>query len=516
MSTVRQVAAPRKSKSPWRRRILICALLLSPVFLTLSGVIISRRSGDRELERAIAEADRLDPGWRLPDLEAKRLPVPDPAKNGIDQVARIRNASPPMGWPQWPFPQFDDDPSYLKLVRTALEESLEGDRMAATLLNSEQERVLRAELIRIGATIEMARRLPEFPYGRFPLKWTKDFVSTPFLHRMPARWVAGILTYDARLRAHDGDVAGALQDVRSILHASRAIGDEPTLQSQLIRIACDTLAVKALENSLACGRVSERQLAELQKELEIEAQTPFFLTGIRGERAGYDAVLEKIQQGEFSLSEYHRFMIRTGGILIPWGMVAELTPSYYLKFVTTYLDPQSERAEVLQLMNELVEIGKLPAPEMTTVMNAKEKVWVQDKPYRSNLVFQANRYVSADIRAKAILRTAYTALAVERFNLANGRWPDNLQETVPSYLQSVPIDPFDGAPLRMVQKGSAIVIYSLSQDRVDQGGSLLADPTSTGSDVGFVLHDPGQRRQLAQPFVFPPHPSPIQATGAKQ
>ena len=516
MSTVHQLAAPRKSKPLRRRRILICALLLSPIFLTLFGVFVSRRRGDQALERAIAEADRLDPGWRLPDLEAKRLPVPAPAKNGIDQVARIRNASPPMGWPQWPFPQFVDDPTYLKLVRADLEASLEGDRLAPTLLNSEQERVLRAELTRTAAAIEMARRLPEFPYGRFPLKWSKDFISTPFLHRMPARWVASLMMYDARFRAHEGDLAGALQDVRSIIHASRAIGDEPTLQSQLIRIACDTIAVKALESSLACGRVSERQLAELQKELEIEAETAFFLTGIRGERAGYDSVLEKIQQGEFSLSEYHRFMIRTGGILIPWGMVAELTPSYYLKFVTTYLDPQSERAEVLQLMTELVEIGKLPAPEMATVMNAKERVWVQDKPYRSNLVFQANKYVSADVRAKAILRMAYTALAVERFHLANGRWPDKLQEIVPGYLQSVPIDPFDGAPLRMARKGSAIVVYSVSQDRVDQGGTLLADPTNTGSDVGFVLHDPAQRRQPAQSFVFPPRPAPIETNGGKQ
>ncbi len=497
-----------RNSKPWRRRPLwICALVLIPVLLALFAYFSSHYAGDKRLQEAIAEADRLDPDWRLADLEAKQLPFPDPAKNGIDQVVRIRNASPPRAWPEWPFTQFDNDPTYLKEVRKAMDSSLVGDRMAPTLLNAEQERVLRAELTRNAASIEQARRLPEYPYGRFPVRWSKDYFSTVFTHRMFARWVGNLMTYDARLCAHEGDVTGAFQDVKATIYASRAIGVEPTLQSQLVRIQCDTIADQILEKSLACGRGSEKELLDLQKVLEQEAQTPFFLTGIRGERACLDAVMERIQNGEFTIGEYWRFMT-DGGTFFPWGRVAPVGAAFFLKTVTTYLNVRNERAELLHLINEFVEFGKLPAEEMAKSISAKEKVWIQQYPFKDNLVYESSRYVMADLRAKAILRTAYTGLAMERFHLAKGHWPNTLQELVPSYLSAVPLDPFDGAPLRLVRKGSAVIVYSVSNDLVDDGGVLLIDPTSKGSDIGFVLHDPNQRRQPAKPFEFPKRLTP--------
>jgi hypothetical protein len=477
------------------------------VSLTIAAYVVSRYAGDRRLQEAIAEADRLDPDWRAVDLEAKRLPVPDPAKNGIDQLVRIRNASPPRGWPEWPFSQFDADPAYLKEVRKVMESSLEGDRMAPTLLNAEQERVLRAELTRNAASIEQARHMPEYPYGRFPVKLTKDYLSTVFTHRMFARWVGNLMTYDARLRAHDGDVVGAIQDVKSTIYASRALGDEPFLQSQLVRILCDTIAAQVLEKSLACGRASEKTLLDLQKELEQEAKTPFFLTGIRGERACLDAVMESIQNGEFSLGRYSRFMT-DGGTIFPFGRMSPVGAAFFLKYLTTYLNVRNERAELLTLMNELVELGKLPAEEMVKAIKDKEKVWLQHYPFRDNLVYGASKHVMADLRAKAILRTAYTALALERFHLAKGHWPGTLQELVPNYLSAVPMDPFDGAPLRLVRKGTMVIVYSVSSDLVDNGGVLHSDPTSDGSDIGFVLHDPSQRRQPGKPFLFPKRSTP--------
>jgi len=45
------------------------------------------------------------------------------------------------------------------------------------------------------------------------------------------------------------------------------------------------------------------------------------------------------------------------------------------------------------------------------------------------------------------MRSAITAVAVERYQLGNGRWPDKLEDLVPGYLNSIPIDPFDGQPL---------------------------------------------------------------------
>jgi hypothetical protein len=70
----------------------------------------------------------------------------------------------------------------------------------------------------------------------------------------------------------------------------------------------------------------------------------------------------------------------------------------------------------------------------------------------------------------AYLRTSITAIAVERFRLAHGRLPENLNELVPQFLSAVPIDPFDGQPLRYHRLAKGYVIYSIGSDDHDDGG----------------------------------------------
>src|SRR5262249_42542819 len=157
---------------------------------------------------------------------------------------------------------------------------------------------------------------------------------------------------------------GALHDVKSVLFASRALGDEETLISQLVRIACDGVAVRMLERSLACGRASEQVLADLQKELEQEAETPFFLTGLRGERACLDRMLESVQKGEISFTQLRQLMTGfvIGGRLNSWQ--AEVNN------VRFYLNIRNERAQYLHYTNELVEFAKQPTWKMIEAIEA--------------------------------------------------------------------------------------------------------------------------------------------------
>ena len=99
-------------------------------------------------------------------------------------------------------------------------------------------------------------------------------------------------------------------------------------------------------------------------------------------------------------------------------------------------------------------------------------------------------------------------LAVERYRRATNRWPKALTDLVPAYLAKVPIDPFDGAPLRYRRLGDGLVIYSVGPDGKDNGGNLdkpddpqeliirFDDATKEGTDLGFRLWDVPQRRQL--------------------
>lgn len=78
----------------------------------------------------------------------------------------------------------------------------------------------------------------------------------------------------------------------------------------------------------------------------------------------------------------------------------------------------------------------------------------------------------------ALCRTSIAALAIERFRRANaGQAPASLDELVPTYLAAVPMDPFDGKPLKYKLDADSYVVYSVDRDRADDGGVLYGHGT---------------------------------------
>src|SRR4051794_28999200 len=70
----------------WRRRLLRLGIPLVLAAAAVIGWAISATSG---LSSAVRDADRLDPGWRLEELEAKRAVYPD-AENAAAVIARLK------------------------------------------------------------------------------------------------------------------------------------------------------------------------------------------------------------------------------------------------------------------------------------------------------------------------------------------------------------------------------------------------------------------------------------------
>lgn len=427
-------------------------------------------------------------------------------------VFRIRAAKPNTAWPDWPFPSAKGDVAKLKDLRARMDQSFEGDRLEPALLNEEQERVLRAELKRAAEAVVLARQMPDYPYGKYPIKWSKDFVSTMLPHVQEVRSLANLLDYDSRLQAHDNDIAAAFRDAKAIIYGSRAIGDEEIIISHLVRIACDSVAIRALERSLALGQTTEDVLADLQQTLIEEERVPFFLMGMRGERACLDQMLEHVQNGEITFSDFRRIMFNArilGSVLGVSGGSNNIR--FELDNLKAYLTMNGERARQMQYLTEIIELSKLPTWEALKAIEDKNREQAVQAPLVVSRFAESTRLYVADLRAKALLRTAFTGLAIERFRLAKGHWPVSLGELVPRYLSEIPRDPFDGAPLRLVCKEGKLIIYSVSLDRIDQGGTLLADPNADGSDVGFVLHDSATRRRPGKPFQFPDDPAAAKA-----
>ncbi len=104
-------------------------------------------------------------------------------------------------------------------------------------------------------------------------------------------------------------------------------------------------------------------------------------------------------------------------------------------------------------------------------------------------------YFGVEWRARTYLDLAHIGIAVERYRLATGHFPEKLEELVPTYISTIPQDPYTqmAAPLRYLLKpdGSCIV-YSVFEDGTDDNGASFDRGTEKG-DLIFTLLPPEQR-----------------------
>jgi len=109
----------------------------------------------------------------------------------------------------------------------------------------------------------------------------------------------------------------------------------------------------------------------------------------------------------------------------------------------------------------------------------------------SRMVFPSiTTVVAREARAVAVTRVAATALAVERYRLANGSLPTALAELVPAFLAEVPSDPFTGASLQYRLCEPGFVVYSVGEDQHDDGGTERGSRGSLyqpGTDIVFKV-----------------------------
>ena len=68
-----------------------------------------------------------------------------------------------------------------------------------------------------------------------------------------------------------------------------------------------------------------------------------------------------------------------------------------------------------------------------------------------------------------------TGFALAAYRADEGKYPDRLDQLVPTYVDRVPEDRFSGAALVYRPKGKGYVLYSVGPNMQDDGGRGLED-----------------------------------------
>jgi hypothetical protein len=467
---------PRKK---WLIAIAIVSVLLLPLILAVGWRVVTGRSDHARLLQLQAELDATDPGWRLEDiLAAHEASLPPGDQNAITATEGAKRLLP-KAYLDWR----EDHSDWLPKEPNQLPQP-------SDLARAREARSAAAD------AIAEARRLRELPKGGgVKLTIKPDVISTLIPHTQNIRESSLLLHLDAVMAAYDGDPDRAVASVHAGVYVGRAIGEEPFLVSMLIRMTCARDAKNALEWVLGLSEPSAG-LAEVQAAFAQEAETPLLTIGFRGQRAMMDHLFENIDNGTVSVNLTLVQTLEAISSTMTRSR-SSTNPLEHLR-VLQYRTPP-DHAKMLEILTRYVEISRQPTHEQQSLYEQVERPpQTQDLRHLFTrlLLPGLDAVIKADFRFKANLRSTVVGIACERFRQAQGRWPNELAEIPKDILPEIPLDPYDGQPLRYRRTADGVVIYSIGPDLVDNGGNLLREnkEEKPGEDYGFRLWDPQHRR----------------------
>jgi hypothetical protein len=326
---------------------------------------------------------------------------------------------------------------------------------------------LRALLKQSEPALALLRRAAAMPDCYFEHDYAQPTLSWHLPDFGQVQYGSRLLWLDARCRAADGNVRGALDDVNCLFAMAAHTRSAPLIVSVLVAASIDAMAAAALEETLASNRPKAEDLAVLT----IEESAPYERSMARAFRMEEAFVL-----GFFSTATGDPEALRE----------VNAAPSYamepFASIWRVFLLPD-DIASYRRAMQQYAKWTARPYGEA----HADWEKWEQE--FRSKeaglftrmLVPALSGAAKATAEADARHQLACTALAVEKYRAKTGQPPDRLDKLVPDYLDAIPKDPFDGKPLRMAVSQSGILLYSVGPDLKDEGGAAWDDEKHTGN-----------------------------------
>jgi hypothetical protein len=452
----------RKSHIPrWAK---VIGLLLVLVFVLLGTIRILGLAATRRWERYVAKLEAEGQPMTLKAIDALRTPLPD-EQNGalvIEEIAEeLKNIKPESKY-VFVLGTWSPDADFFNGVpRYAIEPT----------------RTFLAEHADLLAQLE---RLADKPFGRLDLVLEENPWETLLPHLSPIRAACKLEHVAGITRLAEEDLEGAAGTAVLQFHIAGTLNEHPTLIASLVEMACNAFAVKTVESTLRVGELSDKALLDLQITIKRRLEAATMRWAFQAERVFQSVILEMIASGKVpeEMSEN----------LGDFGSI----PQSFLPNVLI----RSSQLRAAEMLGWLVDAGDDPeallaaARRMDAEIPKLPKTQFLIRIYMPSLSRTCGLYV----RTIALLRCARAALAAEHYRMQTGTLPESLDMLVPEYLAELPIDPFDGKPLRLVQSDEGIVIYSIGEDGVDDEGFVAEEETGRrGSDVGFRLNRPEHR-----------------------
>ncbi len=447
----------------WAKRLALVVLILLAL-LALGNASLQFAAG-RKLDAQLKLMERGFEALTLADLYDRRTKLPDEDNSALvvmthyDELELLQESND--AW--WELPVIGN----ARMVSPGL-----------PVWTTGQIELMRDFVQVYGDVIADLDRVHDLPYGRYPVNVDRMIRKGEHPHCRPARMAARMETLATYVDVADGRLDSALARCRTMLHLARPFQDEPMLIPALVGLACNALAVDALQVVLAAGTLDSASLRHVEWLLthsDVDSDLAFALRG------------ERLLAREMPHAVWGDAMSRRAG-------ARRFSPARYLSLRGVGFVTMNE-AKVLEIMTDLVYAQSDPLTALARTDEIEQHVAALGPQYAmaKMLIPSVKRAVELSLRLRCVLASARVGLAAERYRLDRGDWPETLNDLVPEYVKSVPTDYFSGQPLRYVRDDQGVSIYTIGDDGVDNGGDIMQKAGHRPTDWGFRLLHPELR-----------------------
>lgn len=317
------------------------------------------------------------------------------------------------------------------------------------------------------ARLRLLHEAKTLPRSRHPLNLSKSHgaginerTRPSYFDELPS--MTRLLGLQARYAAQTGNTDLAVEAIIAGLAVAESLREEPLLVSQYERIGYHAIAATYLQDVLCLASLTDQQLVCLAQAFGRADARDALSKALTGEQA--------LGLSAFTDFEYIDRNIQADPVL-QW-IPGKTRTAIFVAETIGWIN--SDRNRYLQGMGELERLSHLPYREALPRARDLRKQ-AQDLPYRWRFapgrIWWASESFEHFAKDAAILQNVCTALAIERYRLIRRDLPESLHDLVPTFLDAMPEDPFDGAPLRYRVTDEGYIVYSVAHDLLDGGGA---------------------------------------------
>ncbi len=323
------------------------------------------------------------------------------------------------------------------------------------------------------------------------------------MHVAELRKLSRLCSLDAYRAAASGDGAAVSADVTAMLGIAGHIRETPFLINEITSISCVTGAIRTLGEILSNEPeiLTNGELRELAHRFAaLQGGGPLRIR-LEAEQLWFQDLMQRsyTDDGDGDGHLTAQGLGSAFGLLQPdqAARIGPLAPAFAL-LVANRRAMTNEFAKLFALA-EAEHAKPLWRQDFSLVESQKQRI--TDSPFRRIrylpvallMDLMGTPWRSAELATQQ--RDALNAaIALELYRRKHGFWPQTLNELVPDLLPWVPVDRFDGAPLRYRLADGKPMLYSVGSDGDDDGGRNPRDGDDSdastradGTDGDWIL-----------------------------